>query len=120
MFVDTNILVYATQITSPQRDAARTALQGHSQGGARLRLSRQILREYLAVVTRPQLFASPMTMAEALVDVERFAAAFEVLEDGPEVGARLAELCRSVRSPGARCTTPTSSRPCWPTARPAC
>jgi predicted nucleic acid-binding protein len=65
MFVDTNILVYATQITSPHRDAARTALQDHSQGGAR-----------------------------------RFAAAFEVLEDGPEVGARLAELCRSVALAG--------------------
>jgi predicted nucleic acid-binding protein len=96
MFVDTNILVYATQITSPRREAARNALERHSSAGAPFRLSRQILREYLAVVTRPQLFASPISMAEALADVERFAAAFELLEDGPEVGARLAELCRSV------------------------
>jgi len=100
MFVDTNVLVYATQITSPYRDAARTALQHHSTGGARLCLSRQILREYLAVVTRPQLFASPITMAEALADIERFAAAFELLEDGPEVGVRLAQLCRSVALAG--------------------
>jgi toxin-antitoxin system PIN domain toxin len=100
MFVDTNILVYATQITSPHRDAARTALQHYSNGGARLRLSRQILREYLAVVTRPQLFASPITMAEALADIERFAAAFELLEDGPEVGVRLVQLCRSVALAG--------------------
>ncbi len=100
MFVDTNVLVYATQITSPCRDAARTALQHHSNGGARLRLSRQILREYLAVVTRPQLFARPITMAEALADIERFAVAFELLEDGPEVGVRLAELCRSVALAG--------------------
>ena len=100
MFVDTNVLVYATQITSPQRDPARAALRDRSKGGARLRLNRQILREYLAVVTRPQLFASPIPMADALADVERFAAAFEVLEDGPEVGARLAELCRSVALAG--------------------
>ena len=32
---------------------------------------------------------------QAAADVERFAAGLEVLEDGPEVGARLAELCRS-------------------------
>lgn len=100
MFVDTNILVYATQVTSPQREAAREALQNHSNGGTRLRVSRQILREYLAVVTRPQLFASPIPMVEALVDIERFAEAFEVLEDGPEVTARLLELCRSVAVAG--------------------
>lgn len=100
MFVDTNVLVYATQISSPHRDAARTALQDHSKGGARLCLSRQILREYLAVVTRPQLFANPMTMLEALADIERFAATFDILEDGPEVGALLDELCRSVAVAG--------------------
>jgi predicted nucleic acid-binding protein len=100
MFVDTNILVYATQISSPHRDAARAALQVNSRGAARLRLSRQIFREYLAVVTRPQLFAEPLPMAEALADVARFAAAFDVLEDGPEVGARLVELCRGVAVAG--------------------
>ena len=35
-------------------------------------------------------------MAEALADTERFAVAFDVLEDGPEVGAQLHDLCRSV------------------------
>jgi predicted nucleic acid-binding protein len=74
-------------------------LRDHSRR-ARLRLSRQILREYLAVVTRPQLFAKPMTMAEAVADIEGFAAAFDVLEDGPDVGARLADLCRSVAVAG--------------------
>ena len=120
MFVDTNILVYATQITSPQRDAARTALQDHAKGGARLRLSRQILREYLAVVTRPQLFANPMSMAEALADVERFSAAFEVLEDGPEVGARLAELCRSVALAGRQVHDANIVATMLAMARPAC
>jgi predicted nucleic acid-binding protein len=100
MFVDTNILVYASVIGSPHRDVASRALQLHSRRAARLRVSRQILREYLAVVTRPQLFMNPMTMVEALADVERFAAAFEILEDGPEVGALLVELCRGVAVAG--------------------
>ena len=59
-------------------------------------LSRQILREYLSVVTRPQLFLSPVPMAEALADVAGFATDFELLEDGPEVGKQLMELCRLV------------------------
>jgi predicted nucleic acid-binding protein len=35
-------------------------------------------------------------MAEALADVAGFATDFELLEDGPEVGRRLMELCRLV------------------------
>lgn len=69
-------------------------------GSERLCISRQILREYLAVVTRPQLLASPVPMAEALADVARFADAFDVLEDGPEVGAQLADLCCSIAVAG--------------------
>jgi predicted nucleic acid-binding protein len=100
MFVDTNILVYATQATSPHRDAARNALRRFSVSEARLCLSRQILREYLSVVTRPQLLLKPVPMAEALADIAGFAADFELLEDGPEVGARLVELYRTVRLAG--------------------
>jgi predicted nucleic acid-binding protein len=96
VFVDTNVLVYATQATSPHRDGARDGLRRFSASEGRLRLSRQILREYLSVVTRPQLFLNPVPMAEALADVAGFATDFELLEDGPEVGRRLMELCRLV------------------------
>jgi predicted nucleic acid-binding protein len=96
VFVDTNILVYATQTTSPHRDAARDGLRRFIASEGRLCLSRQILREYLSVVTRPQLFLNPVPMAEALADIAGFATDFELLEDGPEVGRRLIELCRLV------------------------
>lgn len=96
MFVDTNVLVYATQVTSPYRDAAREALGRYSEGEERLCLSRQVLREYLAVVTRAQRFATPVSMVDALADVTRFANAFDLLEDGPAVWMRLVELCRNV------------------------
>jgi predicted nucleic acid-binding protein len=46
--------------------------------------------------SRPQLFLSPVSKAEALADVAGFATHFELLEDGPEVGKRLMELCRLV------------------------
>jgi predicted nucleic acid-binding protein len=96
VLVDTNILVYAPQATSPHRDAAREGLRRFSASEGRLCLSRQILREFLSVVTRPQLFLSPVSMAEALADVTGFATHFELLEDGAEVGKRLMELCRLV------------------------
>ncbi len=39
-------------------------------------------------------------MTDALADIARFARSFDVLEDGPEVSARLVELCRTVRLAG--------------------
>ncbi len=59
-----------------------------------LRISRQVLREYLAVVTHPQAWPVAISRDEALDDLNRFAAAFEVLEDGPVVTDRLIALCR--------------------------
>lgn len=100
MFVDTNILVYATQLASPSRDVARKALERSARREARLCVSRQVLREYLAVVTRPQLFAKPVPMPDALADVAGFAKDFDILEDGPAVGAQLIQLCRTVAVAG--------------------
>ncbi len=61
-----------------------------------LRISRQIIREYLAVVTRPQAWAAPLAMADALDDVNRMSHDFELLEDGPSVTEALIALCREV------------------------
>jgi predicted nucleic acid-binding protein len=62
----------------------------------RVAISRQILREYLAVITRPSGKSEPLPMREALADVARFSAAFDILEDGPEVGTQLVTLCQSI------------------------
>jgi predicted nucleic acid-binding protein len=50
------------------------------------------LHEYLAVVTRPQATAPPLTMATAIADVRRFQSSFEVANEGPAVLERLLEL----------------------------
>ena len=55
-----------------------------------------MLREYLAVVTRPQAWAAPLAMADALDDVDRMSHDFELLEDGPSVTEALIALCREV------------------------
>ncbi len=65
-------------------------------GAERLRISRQVLREYLVVVTRPQTWSTPLPMADALRDAERMSRRFEVLEDGPRVTSLLTDLCREV------------------------
>ena len=94
MFVDTNVLVYARFIEAPDHEAARASLESAIEKPEALRISRQILREYLAVVTRPQAWPVAISRDDALDDLNRFAAAFEVLEDGPVVTDRLIALCR--------------------------
>jgi predicted nucleic acid-binding protein len=120
VFVDTNVLIYSTRSSSSFHARAVAALARAAGSEPRIAISRQIMREYLAVVTRPSGGSEPLTMADALDDVERFAATFDLLEDGPEAGAHLADLCRSVAVAGRQVHDANIVRPCWPMARAAC
>jgi len=95
MFVDTNVLVYATAIGAPMRERARNALV-KAAANEPLRLSRQVMREFLAVITRPQTWVHARTVADAASAVAVVAQDFEILEDGPAVWDALLDLCRKV------------------------
>lgn len=85
MFVDTNVLEKSRILEAPDHEIARASLESAFERPEPLRISRQIMRKYLAVVTRPQTWAAAIAREEALEDVERLAATFDVLEDGPAV-----------------------------------
>ncbi len=53
LFVDTNVLIYATNPRSPWRAGAIRALQTAHQQGLRMVVSPQVLREYIAAASRP-------------------------------------------------------------------
>lgn len=93
--MDTNVLVVSRAANAPGHEAALATVAA-MHGKEPLCISRQVLREYLAVVTRPQTWALPLPMPDALSDVRRFASAFEVLEDSQAVTDMLATLCREV------------------------
>ena len=90
-FVDTNVLVYAAADGAPLLDRARAALARIAADGP-VTISRQILREYLSVMTRQQTWGRPLTLAQASVDTAEFVRQFTVLEDGPLVWDRLMML----------------------------
>lgn len=90
-FVDTNALVYSSQHQSAFHARVMAILDRARQERQELWISRQILREYLAVVTRPQRDNPPVSIPDALTDVGRFERDYNVSEDGPEV---FSELCR--------------------------
>ncbi len=96
MFIDTNVLVHARIREAPDHHVARERLQRAVHDAEPLCISRQVVREYLSVVTRPQTWPVPLTRDDALADANRLLRNFEILEDGPAVTDTLLTLCREV------------------------
>ena len=100
MFIDTNVLVVSRIPGVPDHNAARASLERAFRDPEPLRISRQVMREYLSVVTRPQTWPVAITREEALDDVSKLTRTFEILEDGPLVTEYLVALCREVPAGG--------------------
>ncbi len=66
MFIDANILVNSRIPLATEHDTARASLERAVQNAEPLRISRQVVHEYLAVVTRPQTWSVPITREDAL------------------------------------------------------
>ena len=102
MFIDTNVFVNSRIPNAPGHEIATQRLTRAIQSDEPLRISRQILREYLSVVTRPQPWSAGIARDEALEDVNKLSAGFEILEDGPMVTASLVALIREVPIGGSQ------------------
>jgi predicted nucleic acid-binding protein len=94
IFVDTNILVYADLTSSPYHALARQRLTAAHAGGAQLWISRQVVREYLVVITRGQTFATPVPPADAAASVAKILGQLHVADESGDVTDRLLELLR--------------------------
>jgi predicted nucleic acid-binding protein len=100
LFIDTNILVYATDPRSPYRVGAVHALGKARQRGYALVISTQVLREYLAVTTRTNVGSSDVPFTEIFENVRLFRRAFEIVEDRSIVLDHLLELLESIPTAG--------------------
>jgi len=96
VFIDTNILVYASIPESPLHPVALNAVQTLEQAGREVWISRQILREYLATLTRPQVFGEPISVELVIEEVRQFENRFQVAEDTSRVTERLLALMAEV------------------------
>ena len=95
IFVDTNILVYAAVSQAPFHAEARNAIRSRQEAGGKLWISRQVLREYLATLSRPQTFSIPQPVNVLIKDIQGFQDCFSIAEDGPAVTAKLLEVLGS-------------------------
>lgn len=96
MFIDTNVLIYSRIIEAPLHDVAGESLERVRLSNEPLRISRQIIREYISVVTRPQTWLNPLTSEEVLEEMHWLISQFEILEDGLAVTEWLITLLREV------------------------
>lgn len=96
VFIDTNVLVYATATEAPLHAAATEALRQLHRQGETLWLSRQVVREYLATLSRPQPWADRLPTDELLRRVALWQSRCRVADEDAEVAARLLELVRAV------------------------
>lgn len=96
VFVDTNVLVYATVKEAPFHLGARQALGRLRADGADLWISRQVVREFLAVLTRPQTFAVHLSVAEVVSTIQVIMSQFRVAEDSAAVTSRLLYILEQV------------------------
>lgn len=96
IFLDTNILVYANVEESQFHEVALQAIQRFYDAGSELWISRQVWREYLATLTRPQQFTNVHPIEVLIEDIRLFQTQFRVAEDSAEVTERLLMLMEEI------------------------
>ncbi|MEQ8467959.1 type II toxin-antitoxin system VapC family toxin [Coleofasciculus sp. E1-EBD-02] len=96
VFLDTNVLVYANVEESLFHQSALEAIQTRYEAGIDLWISRQVLREYLTTLTRPQAFVNPRPVEIVIARVRFFQDHFRVAEDNAQVIERLLRLMEEI------------------------
>jgi predicted nucleic acid-binding protein len=95
VFVDTNVLLAATVPARADHARATDVLRGAVSSGLRLFASGQVLREYLAVCTRPiAANGLALTPVQAAANAERLAERLDLLAEDDAVARRLRALVR--------------------------
>lgn len=101
IFIDSNVLVYASNTMSPFCQAARTQLQAAFSKYESVWVSRQVFREFAVVVSREMLAATGKVDFQLLEStILRFQQDFMVAEDSQLVTHRLLRLLEETNTAG--------------------
>lgn len=93
LFLDTNILLTATDASRTHCDHARMIFQSAVRAGLHLTISGQIIREYLVVATRTlEVNGLGLSREEALFNIGEFRRRAVVLDETEEVSEKLIEI----------------------------
>ncbi len=107
LFVDTNVLLTATDESRLLHSEALQLLAGTVSRDKRLATSGQVVREYLVVATRPiENNGLGLSAADAEVNVNEFLRGLELFDETEAVSMRLRQLVRPTICEASACTTP--------------
>lgn len=96
VFLDTNILIRANVAEAPYHSECLTAIKKLRAENRALWLSRQVLREYMVVLTRPQGFVNPHPAQVVAQRVRYFLSHFFTAEDSAQVMQSLLNLVETI------------------------
>ena len=103
VFVDTNVLLAATDEDRSSHDDAQTVLERCRLTGRHLALNQQVIREYLVVATRPvNVNGLGLKPDLALENVDQILRFVNLLDDEPATLEVLLELVQSSQIKGKR------------------
>lgn len=114
VFVDTNVLVYATLGESAHCSAARRLIDRLERSGTELWVSQQVLREFVAALTRPQGPSVALPVREVVALTRQIERRFCVAEEHQIVREQLYLRIEQIPTGDGRSTMRTSSRRGWP------
>ncbi|MCP4268792.1 MAG: PIN domain-containing protein [Candidatus Brocadiaceae bacterium] len=84
--LDTNILVYAADETSPFHQDAKVLREKGINGEVSLCICPQVLSEYFAIITDPKRVNEPRTQKEAVFEMEKYYSSKNILKIYPGSG----------------------------------
>ena len=93
VFIDTNVLLTATEESRPNHEAARRLIAESDRSGMHLAVSGQILREYMVVATRPvDVNGLGLNPRDAIGNVEAFLGFLRLYDETEAVADKLRRL----------------------------
>jgi predicted nucleic acid-binding protein len=99
-FVDTNVLIRATIATAPLHKEAQQLIYSQWNNNVELWISRQVVREFIVNVTRPQPYAPTVMVGQLEQQVEMISTLFRVADETAPVTSKLLELLREFPTGG--------------------
>ncbi len=92
VFVDTNILIQLHVITAIKHIQIKNAFQKLLNSGYEIWISRQVMREYTSVLTRPQPYAQPLPIHELAIQLRAFEKQYQIADETLAVTTQLCYL----------------------------
>ena len=100
LFIDTNILVYASLENSPFYQIAKNKILEFSYNNYELWISRQVIREYLSVISKALILEIDYNINDVINSIEKFSNQFHIADENKSTSEKLLILVKQYNISG--------------------